>query len=87
MPKMCDHPASALKPSTAEQLHGNVTVRFCCTVCLVPISKTFMLSSPEPLPRVEKEIEDLLALPEPTPDMPVMPAKVNRGESLHPWRR
>jgi hypothetical protein len=44
----CPHPASALKPDTAEQSNGSVTVRFCCNACLTPITKQFMLSVPEP---------------------------------------
>ena len=80
----CPHPASSLKPSTAEQSGNSVTIKFCCVSCLAPITKQFMLSSPEPLPQVEAEIADLLTLPE--SDMPLAPAKVRRGENS-PWRR
>lgn len=75
----CVHPASSLKPDTAEQSNGAVTIRFCCTSCLTPITKQFMLAAPEP-EAPASGIEELLS------DSPAIPApKVRRGENS-PWR-
>ncbi len=80
----CSHPLASLKPETAEQDKGQVTIRFACTDCLARITKAFMVATPDPLPHVEKEIADLLTLPE--SGMPTKPAKVRRGENS-PWRQ
>lgn len=46
----CTHPASSLKPDTAEQSNGTVTLKFVCVSCLTPITKQFTLGGPAPEP-------------------------------------
>lgn len=77
---MCNHPASSLKPDSAEQSNGTVTIRFCCQSCLAPITKQFMLTMPEAAPSF---IDELQAASEPV--AAVTAPKARRGANS-PWR-
>lgn len=79
----CDHPASSLKPDTAEQRNGKVTVRFCCVSCLAPITKVFLVQTPDAIPAVDEGIAALLNMS--APDVPEA-ANARRGGRT-PWRR
>ena len=86
----CTHPASALKPDSAEQSSGKVTLKFCCTACLAPITKQFMLATPEPTLPVEPEIADLLEMAPPIAppaELQQQPKRRGRGHNNSPWHR
>jgi hypothetical protein len=75
----CTHPADRLKADTASQPNpGTLTVRFCCLSCLVPITKVFMLTVPEP-EKPAAGIDELLAAEDGAP------APKLRGANS-PWR-